>query len=169
MQFICSILKFDSKGEKTGWSYIEIDKEIANLLLPNNKKSFRIKGKIDDYAIQQVALMPMGDGNFILPLNAAIRKGIKKSKGATVVLTITADESVYEINTLFLECLQDEPLAYTYFKSLTTSHQHYFSKWIDAAKTEPTMVKRISMAINGLHKKLGYPEMIRWEKEKKQL
>lgn len=126
MQCIASILKFDSKGEKTGWSYIEIDKETANLLLPNNKKSFRIKGKIDDFAIQQVALMPMGDGNFILPLNAAIRKGIKKSKGATVVLTITADKSIYEINTLFLECLQDEPLAYTYFKSLTTSHQHYF-------------------------------------------
>ncbi len=169
MQCIASILKFDSKGEKTGWSYIEIDKETANLLLPNNKKSFRIKGKIDDFAIQQVALMPMGDGNFILPLNAAIRKGIKKSKGATVVLTITADKSIYEINTLFLECLQDEPLAYTYFKSLTTSHQHYFSKWIDAAKTEPTMVKRINMAVNALHKKMSYPEMIKWQQQNKLL
>lgn len=167
MQFTGTILKYNSNGEKTGWSYIEIDKIKANLLLPNNKKSFRVKGKIDEFEIHQVALMPMGNGNFILPLNQSIRKGIKKSKGATVVLNITVDKSVYEINTHFMECLQDEPLAYAYFKSLTTSHQHYFSKWIDAAKTEPTMVKRISMAVNGLHKKMGYPEMIKWEKQNK--
>ena len=35
------------------------------------------------------------------------------------------------------------------------------SKWIDDAKTEPTRVKRITMAVTALAKKWGYPEMIR--------
>ncbi|HQV55523.1 MAG TPA: YdeI/OmpD-associated family protein, partial [Chitinophagaceae bacterium] len=47
----------------------------------------------------------------------------------------------------------------------TGSHQKYFSKWIDAAKTEPTKVKRITMAVNALAKKVGYPEMIRAAKK----
>ncbi|MEO6220382.1 MAG: YdeI/OmpD-associated family protein, partial [Ginsengibacter sp.] len=59
------------------------------------------------------------------------------------------------------DCLKDEPPALFFFKSLTGSHQRYFSKWIDDAKTEPTRVKRITMAINALSKNWGYPEMIR--------
>nr|MBP8244154.1 YdeI/OmpD-associated family protein [Chitinophagaceae bacterium] len=51
--------------------------------------------------------------------------------------------------------------AKAFFESLTGSHQRYFSKWIDSAKTEPTRVKRITMAVNALAKKWGYGEMIR--------
>jgi hypothetical protein len=167
MLFSATILKFGQQGEKTGWMYIPITQTMANTLLPNNKKSFRVKGCIDEYPIKQLALLPMGDGSFILPLNAAIRKGIKKRIGATVNITITVDNSEYILHPVFMECLADDPPALEYFNSLTISHRHYFSKWIDAAKTEPTMVKRIGMAVNALNKKMGYPEMIRWEKENK--
>lgn len=38
------ILKFGTKGEKTGWTYIEIPADIAKKLKPGFKQSFRVKG-----------------------------------------------------------------------------------------------------------------------------
>jgi len=35
--------------------------------MPNNKKSFKVKGTLDSHTIKQTALIPMGDGSFILP------------------------------------------------------------------------------------------------------
>lgn len=43
VQFIATIHRFESKGEKTGWTYIEIPVDIAQQLKPGNKKSFRVK------------------------------------------------------------------------------------------------------------------------------
>jgi hypothetical protein len=46
------------------------------------------------------------------------------------------------------------------------SHQVYFSKWIESAKTNATKTKRIVMALTAFSKKQGYPEMIRENKNK---
>ncbi len=83
IKFSTTILKFDKQGEKTGWTYIIIPAKIVQQLKPKNKKSFRVKGKLDDFEINKVALMPMGEGDFIMAINAAMRKGIGKRKGAT--------------------------------------------------------------------------------------
>lgn len=83
-----------------------------------------------------------------------------------VNVELTEDKSAFKFNDDFLECLRDDPTADTHFQSLTGSHQRYFSKWIDSAKTETTRVKRITMAVNALAKKWGYPEMIRASQEK---
>ena len=56
IKFITTILKFDKQGEKTGWTYIEIPAILAEQLLPGSKKSFRVKGKLDEHTIQQVRL-----------------------------------------------------------------------------------------------------------------
>ncbi len=74
---------------------------------------------------------------------------------------LTPDDSAFIFNKDFMECLHDDPGAESFFNTLTGSHQRYFSKWIDSAKTEPTKVKRIAMAVNALSRKLGYGEMIR--------
>lgn len=103
----------------------------------------------------------MGGGLFIFVLNAALRKEIGKKHGAMVKVQLTEDKSDFVFNKDFMECLDDEPAAKLFFQSLAGSHQRYFSKWIDDAKTEPTKVKRIIMAVNALAKKWGYPEMIR--------
>ena len=81
IKFTATILKFDKQGEKTGWTYITIPSEMAQQLYPGNKKSFRVKGKLDEHSIEGVALMPMGEGDFIMALNAGMRKGIGKTKG----------------------------------------------------------------------------------------
>jgi hypothetical protein len=165
VSFTATLLKFEKKGEKTGWTYIDIPNSIASQIKPNTKVSYRVKGKIDEFLIKQVALAPMGDGNFILPINQSIRKGIGKKQGAKVIVQLIYDPSELTINIDFIDCLKDEPKALSFFDSLSKSHQNYFSKWIDSAKTEATKEKRILMAINALSKSLGYPEMIRANKE----
>ncbi len=108
IQFTVTIKKFNDQGEKTGWRYIEIPAAIALQLKPNTKTSFRVKGKMDDYSFKQVSLLPMGEGDFIIPLNATIRKHIRKGVGAALVLSVAADDSPFEYNEDFMECLMDE-------------------------------------------------------------
>src|SRR5882757_955001 len=91
-QFTTTILQFAEQGEKTGWSYIRIPVAIAQKLKPNNKKSFRVKGKVDEHPIQKKALLPMGEGDFIMPLDAGIRKAIRKMKGAKVKVVLEVDK-----------------------------------------------------------------------------
>jgi hypothetical protein len=169
IHFTATILKFNEQGEKTGWTYIEIPADIAQQIKPNNKRSFRIKGKLDNYKISGVALMPMGNGNFIMPVNATMRKGTGKRKGAMLNIAIEEDKSPLKLNEDFLACLNDEPAALKHFNSLAGSHRNYFSKWIDSAKTEQTKTKRIVMAVSALARDLGFQEMLREDKAKRKL
>jgi hypothetical protein len=150
LQFSAIIKKFNAQGEKTGWTYIEIPAVLAQELIPCNKKSFRIKGYLDDYKIEQVALVPMGEGNFILPLNATFRKAIRKTKNASVVVKMEVDKSALKLSDELLECLQDEPKALENYNKLPPSHKNYYSKWIESAKTTPTKAKRIAATITVL-------------------
>jgi len=61
----------------------------------------------------------------------------------------------------FAACLEDEPAAAENFKKLPRSHQHYYIRWFNSAKTEPTRVKRMAQAIIALSKGKHYGEMIR--------
>jgi hypothetical protein len=165
IQFTTTIRKFDKQGEKTGWTYIEIPADIAQQLKAGNKKSFRVKGKLDAFLITGVALLPMGGGAFIMPLNASMRKGMGKRYGAMLKVQLEEDKKPFQFNKDFMDCLADEPKALEFFKSLAGSHQRYFSKWIDDAKTEPTKTKRIALAVTSLAKKMDYGAMIRSQKK----
>jgi len=167
VEFTATLLKFNQQGEKSGWTYIEIPAEIAHQLKPENKKSFRVKGKLDHYNIRQVALLPVGGGNFIMAVNAVMRKGIGKRKGAMINVQLAPDNEPLKLSTEFIDCLADEPDALKFFNQLTKGHQNYFSKWIDSAKTEITKTKRIVLAVNALSRKLGFGEMLREQKTRK--
>ncbi|HEY1008428.1 MAG TPA: DUF1905 domain-containing protein, partial [Sphingobacteriaceae bacterium] len=54
--FSAVIQKFRDKGEKSGWTYIEIPRDIAVELLPGQKKSFQVKGFLDAYPFEKVNL-----------------------------------------------------------------------------------------------------------------
>lgn len=159
--------RFDKMGEKTGWTFIRIPPKITQKLSPGNKKAFRVKGHLDAFPIQEVALIPMGEGEFIMAINAQMRKGIRKEKGAEINVKLELDETPMVICPEFMEALEFEPKGLEYFNSLPKGHQRYFSTWIESAKTEPTRVKRIAMAVNYLTKKMGFSDMLRAEKAKK--
>lgn len=167
IRYTTTIQQFGEQGEKTGWTYIEIPADLAGKLKPGNKKSFRVKGKLDKYAIKGIALLPMGSGRFIMALNKPMRKAIRKNKGAMLKVELEEDSKGYQLNKEFVECLKDEPVAEKFFKKLPRGHQNYFSKWIESAVMETTRVKRIAMAVSALAKEWGYPEMIRNEREKR--
>ncbi len=161
VQFTATIKRFAEQGEKTGWTYIEVPAALAQKLQPGNKKGFRVKGTLDDYSFSMIALLPMGGGDFIMTLNAAIRKGIKKQKGATVKVKMEVDTHEIKPPEELMECLQDEPEALEYFNSLTKGHQNYFTNWIKSAKTDPTKAKRIAATLDALNKKWDFGKMIR--------
>lgn len=167
ISFSSTIDKFAEQGEKTGWTYITIPKAVAEKINPGVKKSYRVKGKIDAYPVEKMALIPMGKGDFIVPLNAAIRKAIGKRKGATVKLQFTVDNSPILPPAELIECLQDEPEALKYFNGLPQSHRNYFTKWIESAKTEPTKTKRIALVIKTMIRKMDFGAMLREEREER--
>lgn len=166
IHFDTRIQKFGKKGEKSGWTYIEISKKQAEQLNPGVRVSFRVKGKLDQFAIEKQALVPMGDGGFILPINAALRKGTGKKEGDVLKVSLALDKRELELSANFIDCLHEEPAALKHFNSLTKGHQNYFSKWIESAKTTPTKTKRIVMALTALSKGQGFPEMLRENKSK---
>ena len=161
VQFTTTIRRFGEQGEKTGWTHIIIPADIAEQLFPGNKKSFRVKGKLDDHSIEGVALMPMGGGEFIMPVNAGMRKGIHKKEGAMLSVKLEVDKKEIKPPAEFVECLKDEPEAYEHYFSLAKSHQLYFTRWINSAKTEQTKTKRIAQAVNALSKKFDFGTMLR--------
>ena len=161
VSFTASIEQFGAQGEKTGWTYVRVPAKVAQKLMPGNKKSFRVKGTIDKLSIRQVALVPMGEGNFILAVNAGMRKVIKKNPGNQVKVSIEVDDQALKPPPAFIACLKDEPAAYKNYTALPRSHQHYFIRWISSAKTDPTKAKRIAQAVNGLAVGKTFAEVIR--------
>jgi uncharacterized protein YdeI (YjbR/CyaY-like superfamily) len=115
-----------------------------------------------------MALIPMGEGDFILALNAAVRKAIRKQKGATLDVQLEVDSKQIAPPKDLLDCLGDEPDALRYFKRLPMSHQNYFGNWIKAAKTEGTRAKRIVRVVDAMVKKQNYAEMIRAQRDDRQ-
>src|ERR1043165_3334551 len=135
IQFKATLKKFASQGEKTRWTYIEIHEAKAQQLKPGNKKTFRVKGKLDNYSFKQVALLPMGNGGFIMAVNGMMRKEIGKRMGANVRVQMELDDRPIAPPTELMTCLADEPEALGFFNQLTRGHQNYFTQWIESAKT----------------------------------
>lgn len=167
IQFTTTLYKFDKQGEKTGWTYLEISTRQANQLKPNCKVSFRVKGSIDSYNFQKTALLPMGEGKFILPFNAAMRKATGKKLGDKIKVTLEVDDRKLEISADLMKCLKEDHIAMDFFTSLPKSHQNYYSKWVDSAKTLQTKTKRIVVCLNAFGKKQSFGEMMREYKNAK--
>jgi hypothetical protein len=162
VDFNTIILQFGEQGEKTGWTYIEIPQQIK----PDNRQSVRVRGFLDEFAISGMAMMPFGNGNFMLALREQIRKGIHKGRGAMVRVRLEFDADFkIEIPDDLQECFEfEQPEALEFFSSLAKSHQGYFIKWINDAKTEQTRANRIANTINAALRRMDYGAMLREQK-----
>lgn len=165
--FTTKLEKFGAQGEKTGWTYIEIPAKIAAKIKPGQKKSFRVKGKIDNYAFKGGNTLPMGEGDFIFAISATIRKKIKKFKGDTVFVELEEDKAPVKFSKDLLDCLAEDKKAKIAWDEIPTSHKNYYSKWIETAKTDATKAKRIAMVLDGLPKGWTFGEMLRASRENK--
>jgi hypothetical protein len=161
IQFTAKIKQFGEQGEKTGWSYIELPAALSQKLNPGQKKSYRVKGKLDEYAIKQQSVLPMGDGNFILTLKSSIRKAIRKQKGATVDVSLEVDKSEIRVPAELKESLATEPSILARFNALPKSHRNYFINWVNSAKTDPTKAKRIAAMMKAIDNGWDFGQMLR--------
>lgn len=157
--------KFGQQGEKTGWTYFVIPAAIAEKINPGQKKSFRVKGWLDKHKVKAISLLPMGGGDFIMPINSTMRKALMKRQGDTITASLEIDRAIIKLSPDLIRCLSEEKNAMEYFIKLPPSHQQYYSKWIESAKTEPTKTRRIAVVIDACSNKLSFSEMMRQYKK----
>ncbi len=150
VRFTAILERFGEMGEKTGWTYLLIPLEQAEQLLPGNKKSFRVRGTLDAHPIRQVAVMPWGDGSFLLAFNAAMRKGTGKGQGSPVAVALEVDAAPLEVPAALVEALADEPDAQQAWDGLAGSHRNYFIRWVGEAKGADTRAFRIAATVTSL-------------------
>src|SRR5437868_15167123 len=118
IRFSATIKRFASQGEKTGWTYVEIPGALAKKLHEGDRKAFRGKGKEDGHEFSMVNLFPMGGGDFIMVLNATVRKAIRKQKGDTVKITMACDHGVRQPPPEVMEGLSHEPECLETFQQI---------------------------------------------------
>ncbi|WP_293299779.1 YdeI/OmpD-associated family protein [Pedobacter sp. UBA4863] len=168
VNFNAEIEKFDSNGEKTGWSYVFVPENVAQQIKPEERRGFRVRGYIDQLAISGKSLIPMGGGDFILALDAKIRKQLRKEVGRPVTLSLTYDADFkIEMPEDLEVCLAQEEGLLEHFLSYTKAHQNYFINWLNTAKTEPTRTKRLIMIVDAMAKKQDFGLMMRSNKKPK--
>lgn len=166
--FKAEIERFHDMGEKTGWTYVFIPLAIANQIKSDCRKSFRVKGYLDQVAIEGISMVPMGEGNFIIALNGSLRKKLRKEKGAVLELSLTEDTTFKIEMPEDLEiCLSDEAHLMQNFLKQPKSHQNYYINWLNTAKTEATRTKRIVKIISAMDQGWDFGTMMRDGKERK--
>lgn len=159
--FEAIIERTQQEGEKYGWTYVIIPVPVAQQMNPGVKIVYRVKGRIGGHECRQVALLPYGEGSYILPLNAAMRKDIVQGVGETLLLSLEVDPEEPAMSAELLEALSYDTASESFFLSLSKSHQRYYSNWIDSAKTFETKSKRLAMSIEGCARGMDFGKMMR--------
>lgn len=166
--FKVEIERFNDMGEKTGWTYVFIPLDIANQIKADCRKSYRVKGRLDQVEIEGMSMVPMGEGNFIIALNGALRKKLKKDKGAVLELSLSEDVTFkIEMPEDLEMCLSDEDHLMGNFLKQPKSHQNHYINWLNTAKTEITRTKRIVKIVSAMDKNWDFGTMMRDGKERK--
>ncbi|WP_172916831.1 YdeI/OmpD-associated family protein [Capnocytophaga canis] len=140
---IYRIEKFEGKG---GWTFVRLPE-----IKPNKNAPFgwvRVFGTIDGHSIEKYNLQSMGNGNLFLPLNAQIRKKIKKQVGDNVHIVLYEDNVPSEIANELRMCLQDEKYLLETFLSYSETKRKKLIDWIYQSKNEDEKANRIVEIIN---------------------
>lgn len=164
--FEAEIERFEKMGEKTGWTYVAIPVAIANEIKADCRKSYRVKGKLDEIPISGIGMVPMGEGAFIIALKSSLRKQLKKEQGAILQLSLEEDKDFKITMPEDMElCLSDEQHLMENFLKMPKSHQNYYINWLNSAKTEKTRTKRLTQIVIAMDNKMNFPEMMRANRE----
>lgn len=164
--FKAQILKYQSNGEKTGWTFVEIPEDIIPKLKLKDRRGFRIKGTIDDLKFSKLSTYPVKGGGFIIAINGDMRKKLAKKEGAMVAIKFELDTARNLESKDLMQCLKEDPEALKRFKALLPSHQNYHHRYVDTAKGADTKAGRIVNVIDALYKGMNFGEMIRALKKK---
>lgn len=137
--------KFPGKG---GWTYALIPEVPMEKRFPFGW--MKVRGHIDNFQLDNYKLMPFGNGLLFLPVNAKIRKSIKKEAGDHVHIQLFEDERSQGIPDEIMDCLKDAPKALSRFFELADWEQKLYIESIMVAKKQDTKVERIVSMIEKL-------------------
>jgi hypothetical protein len=129
------------KYPEVGWIYVAIPeiKQDRHAIF----SWVKVKGTIDGYEVNNFHLMPLPDGTLYFPVKAEICKRIGKNVGDKVHVILYADQTPADIPDELLFTLEDNPIAYQAFQSLTESLQQGIIDWIYSAANEEIKAERI--------------------------
>ncbi|QBQ41352.1 DUF1905 domain-containing protein [Sphingobacterium psychroaquaticum] len=136
----------EKEMNKCGWTYVRLPE-----LAPSKNTAFgwlRVSGTIEGHEIKKYNLQSMGNGVLFLPVNAQVRKKIKKQIGDLVHITLYEDKIPSQIQEELELCLRDIPQAYTCFLGYSEREKREILEWIYLAKTEEVKLKRMVQAID---------------------
>ncbi|WP_343703718.1 YdeI/OmpD-associated family protein [Chitinophaga sp.] len=135
--------KFPGKG---GWTYARIPEFSSG---KRKYSSFtKVSGTIDGYEISNATLMSMGNKQYFLPVNAAIRKKIGKEAGDKVHITLHVNENTGPVAAdEFTDCLKDEPAAWEHYLAFSKADQKAWVKWVNEPVDEKLRIERIAAAV----------------------
>ncbi len=158
------MIRFSAKLKKQnkpgGWTYLIVSAALIHKLKPG-KKSFRVKGTFNQLPFKRVTLLSLGNGSYLLPFNASMRKGTGKKEGDKVAVVMALDQSKPKLSPDLLQCLKEDTVAMGYFKTLTPFFQRLYSSWIESAKTSQTKTRRLVALVYSLSQKQGYQEVMK--------
>lgn len=128
--------------EKGSWTYIILP------ALPKGVSGqwLKVSGSMDTIALEHCNLMPMRDGRWFFPVKAAIRKQLQKEAGATVHLSLYADEPLLEAPAALPELLQLFPGTWETFQKLSDAEKN---QWTEKIYNQPNDLKQ-EKALNEL-------------------
>lgn len=144
------ILELKYQPGKGAWTY--------HIQIPNTKQivgkwgSMKVSGTIDNYKIENINLAKLGDEDKLITINEKIRKGINKSGGDKVTVTLyllTTKEQITEKE--ILETFKEEGV-HKAFKKLTNEEQKEIIDKIASTKSEDKQIKVILKYIDQLSK-----------------
>ena len=134
--------KFPGKG---GWTYAHIPG-----LSSKKGQTFgmhKLRAILDEHEIDQLSLMPLGNGELFFPVKAEIRKRIGKEAGATIRVRLYSLEKEFNILEEFMLCLSDEPDAEQNYRLLTEADKQKYLQWIADASSTDSRIERIAEAV----------------------
>ncbi|MBK1441462.1 DUF1905 domain-containing protein [Parapedobacter sp. ISTM3] len=170
VEFQAAIHRSETHGAAmVGWAYVDVPYHIANQLKPDYRQAYRVRGEIDGHPFSGLSLMPKGEGDYFLAINAGMRKALRKGVGDVLVLRLEEDKDfVIEVpEDLEICLLDDEADLMGRFMALAKSHRNYFINHINGAKTAPTRAKRIAMTVEAMAMGLDFGAMIRLDKARR--
>jgi hypothetical protein len=124
------------------------DEQVA--VVGEGAKRFPVVATVNGYT-WRTTVTRMG-GEFLLGLNAEVRRGAGAEAGDTVDLELVLDTAPREVEVPapLAEALEGDAEARAAFERLSYTHRKEYARWIEEAKRDETRARRVDQALEML-------------------
>lgn len=145
-RFRARIQKPAGRGTRT---YITVPFDVEKLY--GTRGQARVRGSLNDIDFTGV-LYPRGDGTHYLVVNSQLRGKLRAAEGDEVLVVVEKDPTppLLEIPESFAAALEADAKARKVSEALSPSHKREYARFINEAKKEETVRRRVASAMEML-------------------